>query len=95
MAILKCKYCGGNISPFPENQLGTCTSCGAMMTLPKNTDKQYASAYNAGNYFRRAGQFDKALAIYQKLLSQDETDAESCWCSALCRFGVQYRHRAG
>ncbi len=95
MAILKCKYCGGNISPFPENQLGTCTSCGAMMTLPKNTDKQYASAYNAGNYFRRAGQFDKALAIYQKLLSQDETDAESCWCSALCRFGVQYYEEDG
>ena len=95
MAILKCKYCGGNISPFPENQLGTCTGCGAVMTLPKNTDKQHASAHNAGNYFRRAGQFDKALAVYQKLLSQDETDAESCWCSALCRFGVQYYEEDG
>lgn len=65
------------------------------MTLPKNTDKQHISAHNAGNYFRRAGQFDKALAVYQKLLSQDETDAESCWCSALCRFGVEYYENDG
>lgn len=60
------------------------------MTLPMNTDKQHVSAHNCGNYLRRAGKFDKALAVYQKLLDADETDAESCWCSALCRFGVQY-----
>lgn len=90
MAILKCKYCGGNVSPFPEGGVGTCASCGAVMTLPKNTDKQHAAAHNCGNYLRRAGKFDKALAVYQKLLSEDETDAEACWCSALCRFGIQY-----
>lgn len=90
MATLKCKYCGGNVTPFPENDLGTCASCGAVMTLPKNTDKQHAAAHNCGNYLRRAGKFGKALEVYQKLLAEDETDAESCWCSALCRFGVQY-----
>lgn len=90
MATLKCKYCGGNVTPFPENDLGTCASCGAVMTLPKNTGKQHAAAHNCGNYLRRAGKFGKALEIYQKLLAEDETDAESCWCSALCLFGVQY-----
>lgn len=65
------------------------------MTLPINTDKQTASAHNCGNYFRRAGKFDKALVVYQKLQSQDELDAESCWCSALCRFGVQYVEENG
>lgn len=95
MAIFKCKYCGGNISPFPDNHLGVCSACGAVMTLPRNTDKQHASAHNAGNYFRRAGQFDKALAIYRKELAADSTDAESCWCSALCRFGVQYLEEDG
>lgn len=90
MAIIKCKYCGGNVSPFPENALGTCTVCGAVMTLPRNTDKHHAAAHNCGNYLRRAGKFDRALEVYRKLLSEDETDAESCWCSALCRFGVQY-----
>ncbi len=65
------------------------------MTLPTNLDKQTVSAHNCGNYFRRAGKFDKALAVYQKLLTQNETDAESCWCSALCRFGVQYVEEDG
>lgn len=90
MAILKCKYCGGNISPFPDNALGTCTRCSAAMTLPKDTGKQTAAAHNCGNYLRRAGKFDQALAVYQKLLQEDETDAESHWCSALCQFGIQY-----
>ena len=90
MATLKCKYCGGNVTPFPEGNVGSCASCGGIMTLPQNTDKQHASAHNCGNYLRRAGKFDKALAVYQQLLSQDEADAESCWCAALCRFGVQY-----
>lgn len=88
MAILKCKYCGGNVSPFPDNALGTCSRCGAAMTLPKDT--QNAAAHNCGNYLRRTGKFDQALSVYQKLLQKDETDAESHWCSALCRFGVQY-----
>ncbi|MGM9605528.1 MAG: hypothetical protein ACI3XG_10770 [Faecousia sp.] len=88
MAILKCKYCGGNVSAFPDNALGTCSRCGATMTLPRGN--QNAAAHNCGNYLRRAGKFDQALAVYQKLLQEDETDAESHWCSALCRFGVQY-----
>ena len=88
MAILKCKYCGGSISPFPDNALGTCSRCGCVMTLPVNT--QNAAAHNCGNYLRRTGKFDQALAVYQKLLRQDKTDGESHWCSALCRFGIRY-----
>lgn len=88
MAILKCKYCGGSISPFPDNALGTCSRCGCVMTLPVNI--QNAAAHNCGNYLRRTGKFDQALAVYQKLLRQDKTDGESHWCSALCRFGIRY-----
>lgn len=95
LATLKCKYCGGNVAPLPEGSLGACASCGAVMTLPRSTSKEQASAHNCGNYLRRAGKFDKALAVYQTLLAQDATDAESCWCSALCRFGVQYVEEGG
>lgn len=90
MAILKCKYCGGNVSAFPEDSMGVCTRCGCTMTLPRETDKQHASTHNYGNYLRRTGKFDQALAVYRKLLQEDDTDGESHWCSALCRFGIQY-----
>lgn len=88
MAILKCKYCGGNIDPFPDTALGTCSRCGSTMTLPKGALN--AAAHNCGNYLRRTGKFDQALAVYQRLLQEDKTDAESHWCSALCQFGIRY-----
>ena len=91
MAALKCKYCGGNVSAFPENSLGVCSRCGGIMTLPADQSERRVAAHNCGNYFRRSGKFDQALAVYQKLLREDETDAESHWCSALCRYGVDYQ----
>ena len=90
MAALKCKYCGGNVSAFPDNALGVCSRCGASMTLPSDQSDRRVAAHNCGNYLRRAGKFDQALAVYQKLLQEDEADAESHWCSALCRYGVDY-----
>lgn len=90
MATLKCKYCGGNVSAFPGNALGICSRCGATVTLPADDSQHRAAAHNCGNYLRRAGKFDQAMAQYQKLLQEDDTDAEAHWCSALCRFGVQY-----
>lgn len=91
MAALKCKYCGGNVSAFPDNSLGICSRCGSTMTLPADQSERRVAAHNCGNYFRRTGKFDQALAVYQKLLQEDETDAESHWCSALCRYGVDYQ----
>lgn len=90
MATLKCKYCGGNVSAFPGNALGICSRCGITVTLPADDSQHRAAAHNCGNYLRRAGKFDQAMAQYQKLLQEDDTDAEAHWCSALCRFGVQY-----
>lgn len=90
MATLKCKYCGGNVSAFPGNALGICSRCGATVTLPADDSQHRAAAHNCGNYLRRVGKFDQAMAQYQKLLQEDDTDAEAHWCSALCRFGVQY-----
>ena len=90
MASSKCKYCGGNVSAFPGNELGICSRCGATMTLPADSSQQRIAAHNCGNYLRRTGKFDQAMVQYQKLLQEDETDAEAHWCSALCRFGIQY-----
>ncbi len=95
MAALKCKYCGGNISPLADNRLGTCTVCGGVMTLPADLGKRCVAAHNCGNYLRRAGKFDKALDVYKKILSENEQDAEGYWCCALCQFGVQYAEEDG
>ena len=90
MAILKCKMCGGDIEVNEEKTFGTCEYCGSVMTLPKVSDDQRAARFNRGNHFRRQGEFDKALGVYESIVREDDADAEAHWCCALCRFGIEY-----
>ena len=90
MAILKCKMCGGDVELSADKTFGTCEFCGSTMTFPKADDEQRAAAFNRGNHFRRLGEFDKALAVYERIVQEDENDAEAHWCCALCRFGIEY-----
>lgn len=90
MAIIKCKMCGGDIEISQDKTFGVCECCGSTMTFPKVDDDQRAAAFNRGNYFRRIGEFDKALVVYEHIVEEDNTDAEAHWCSALCRYGIEY-----
>lgn len=90
MAIIKCKMCGGDIEISQDKTFGVCECCGSTMTFPKVDDDQRAAAFNRGNYFRRIGEFDKALAVYEHIVEEDNTDAEAHWCCALCRYGIEY-----
>ena len=90
MAIIKCKMCGGDMELAADKTYGMCEFCGSTMTLPKIDDEQRAAAFNRGNHFRRIGEFDKALAVYERIVREDDTDAEAHWCCALSRFGIEY-----
>ena len=90
MPIIKCKMCGGDVQLAEDKTFGTCEYCGSTMTFPKVSDEQRAAAFNRGNHFRRIGEFDKALAVYERIVAEDDTDAEAHWCCALCRFGIEY-----
>jgi len=90
MAIIKCKMCGGDMELSADKTYGMCEFCGSTMTLPKIDDDQRAAAFNRGNHFRRIGEFDKALAVYERIVRENEADAEAHWCCALCRFGIEY-----
>ena len=90
MAILKCKMCGGDIELSSDKTFGTCENCGSVMTFPEISDEAKADAFNRGNYFRRRGEFDKALQVYERILQEEPGNAEAHWCCALCRFGIEY-----
>ena len=79
MAIIKCKMCGGDIELAADKTFGTCEFCGSTTTLPKVDDDQRAAAFNRGNHFRRIGEFDKALQVYERIVREDDTDAEAHW----------------
>ena len=88
--IIKCKMCGGDIEFIPGATYGTCEYCGSTSTIPKADDESKLNRYNRANHFRRQCEFDKAVAAYEKILEQDDTDAEAHWGAVISRYGIEY-----
>ena len=90
MAIFKCKMCGGALEINNSESVATCEYCGTQQTLPKLEDDRRANLYDRANHFRRSNEYDKAMGIYEKILMEDNTDAEAYWSLVLCRYGIEY-----
>ena len=90
MSTFKCKMCGGEIEFEQGATVGVCDSCGTKQTLPRLDDDRKANLYDRANHFRRNNDFDKAMGIYEQILAEDSTDAETYWSLVLCRYGIEY-----
>lgn len=90
MAIYKCKMCGGALEINNKESVATCEYCGTQQTLPRLDDDRKINLYDRANHFRRNSEFDKAMRIYEQILSEDSTDAEAYWSLVLCRYGIEY-----
>ena len=90
MAIFKCKMCGGDLNIEKGISVTECEYCGTKQTLPRLNDEQKTNLFNRANHFRINNEFDKAMGIYEQILNEDNTDAESYWSLVLCRFGIEY-----
>ncbi len=90
MAIFKCKMCGGALEISGNQSVGVCEYCGTKQTFPRLDDDRKANLYDRANHFRRNNEFDKAMSIYESILNEDNTDAESYWSIVLCRYGIEY-----
>lgn len=90
MSTFKCKMCGGTLEIEPNETIATCEYCGTQQTLPKLDDERRANLYDRANHFRRNNEFDMAMGIYEKILNEDNTDAEAYWSLVLCRYGIEY-----
>ena len=90
MSVFKCKMCGGTLEFNEGDTVAVCDSCGSRQTLPRLDDEKRANMYDRANHFRRNNEFDKAMGIYEQILNEDKTDAESYWSLVLCRYGIEY-----
>ena len=88
--IIKCKMCGGDIEFNPGDTYGQCDHCGSMSTIPKADDEQKLNRYNRANHFRRQCEFDKAITAYERILEEDDADAEAHWGAVISRYGIEY-----
>ena len=90
MAVFKCKMCGGQLDVTAGSSVAVCPYCDTQQTLPKLDDEKRANRYDRANHFRRNNEFDKAMAIYEQILTEDTGDAEAYWSLVLCRYGIEY-----
>ena len=90
MAVFKCKMCGGTLAPEAGSGIARCEYCGSRQTLPKTADDIMANLFNRANNLRLKGEFDRSAEIYERLIAQDDANAEAHWGLVLCRYGVEY-----
>lgn len=89
-SILKCKMCGGSMEFDSGTTVCECEYCGTKQTLPKIDDERRLSMFDRANYFRRQGEYDKAIGLYDQIISEDGSDAEAYWSLVLSRYGIDY-----
>ena len=88
MAVFKCKMCGGSLDFKEGESVAICEWCKTKQTLPKLDSSEKVNLYDRANHFRRNNEYDKAAGIYEQILNQDKTDAETYWSLVLCKYGI-------
>lgn len=89
MAVLRCPICGGELEFNDDMSVGVCKYCDSTIAIPKELDKK-GNLYNRAVFLRQANEFDKAIAVYEDILKEDNSDAEAHWGLLLARFGIEY-----
>ena len=85
----KCKICGGELEAVSKD-VAICLYCGSKQILPKITSERKANLCDRANHYRSVNEFDKAAAVYEQVLAEDDSDAEVYWDLVLCRYGIEY-----
>ena len=90
MAVFKCKMCGAALERQNDETVLACDYCGTTQTIPKTSDDSIANLFNRANNLRLKCEFDKAAQIYEKIVEQDDSEAEAHWGIVLCKYGIEY-----
>ena len=90
MAVFKCKMCGAALERQNDETVLACDYCGTTQTLPKTSDDNIANLFNRATNLRLKCEFDKAAQVYEKIVEQDDGEAEAHWGIVLCKYGIEY-----
>ncbi|WP_181995717.1 toll/interleukin-1 receptor domain-containing protein [Clostridium sp. AM58-1XD] len=89
MSVLRCTMCGGELQVDTDLSVGKCEYCGSLISIPPNLER-VGNLLNRANFLRQNNEFDKAAEIYEKILMENNRDAEAHYGLALCRYGIEY-----
>jgi uncharacterized repeat protein (TIGR02543 family) len=90
MIAFKCKICGGNLEIEQGERVSTCQSCGSTHSLPNIENDKVRNLFERANQLRLNHEFDKAMGVYETIVTENPTDPETYWSLVLCRYGVEY-----
>ena len=90
MAIYKCKMCGGELTVEDGASVAVCEYCGTKQTVPKTNSEVITNLFNRANNLRLKCEFDKAASVYEKIVQEDDSEAEAHWGLVLCKYGIEY-----
>lgn len=82
--------CGGNLVVVEGTKICRCDCCQSEVTLSTTNDDKIIEKLNRANHFRQSCEFDRAMQIYEDVLSEVTNDPEVYWNIAICRYGIEY-----
>lgn len=86
----KCKMCGGDLEISGQEKTATCPFCGTNQTLPSTDEEKTVQLYNRATYLLSKNEYDRASGIYERIILDQERQAEAYWGLCLCKYGVEY-----
>ncbi len=90
MAAFLCRVCGGALELAGSGPFCSCSYCGTMQSVPLLDSEEKAELCGRAEQLRREFRYDKAMALYERLIGLSPTDAGLYWALTLCRYGVEY-----
>ena len=90
MAVFKCKMCGGDLSVEEGTVIAECGYCGTKQTVPSQDSEKKLSLFARAERLRRSNEFDKAVGVYESIVSEFPEEAEAYWGLVLCKYGIEY-----
>lgn len=88
--IFKCKMCGGTLDVKEGQSIAECEFCGTKQTIPVIDNEKSFNLHNRANALRLHNEFDKAIIVYENILTDNPDDAEAHWGLLLCKYGIEY-----
>ena len=90
MAVLLCRCCGAQLEVKQGFSVCKCDYCGVQQTVPILDFDEKALLWERAEDLRRAGEYDRALAVCRQIAELSPEEPDVYWAMVLCRFGVEY-----
>lgn len=89
MSAFICKFCGAPLE-LSNTTVCECGSCNRLQCVPLIDSVEKRNLLTRAEQLRSEQRYDKAIQLYEKMISLSPTDADLYWELALCRYGVLF-----